>query len=429
MILKQFVNLSLILVFAYFTQAQQEYNNCNNALVLCPGTPSLGITNIDANKTFCGGCEDDFNFCFTASNTIWMTFETNDLGGTVNVNFSNLIFELNPNQGTQIQATILRALVPCDAATFTAVGNCVFDASTNFTLSAADLLPNSTYYIVVSGALNNGTSQAAEATFDVLLSGEAVNRLPVNLYLYVESDEVCSGDVVFMVASFENCNEPSTFFWYIDGELVAQTEGPTFQTSALQHGQGVSVRSSCFTYCTLERISEPRIFQVETVLVNAGTDLYINQGESVQLNGSTPEETYIWSPSFGISNPTILNPLVNPSETTTYYLTASSENCSASDGVTVFVNKSLEITNTFTPNRDGNNDTWYIPGLTLFPNCLVEIYTRWGQKIYQSTGYSQEKAWDGTKNGKELESGTYFYNINLRDGSDTVLKGYVNLIR
>src|SRR4051812_40737832 len=50
--------------------AQPVYNNCFNALEICPNT-TFSINNIGANKTVCPDCEDDFAFCFTANNTIW----------------------------------------------------------------------------------------------------------------------------------------------------------------------------------------------------------------------------------------------------------------------------------------------------------------------------------------------------------------------
>ncbi len=48
--------------------------------------------------------------------------------------------------------------------------------------------------------------------------------------------------------------------------------------------------------------------------------------------------TYSWSPTNGLNNPNIANPIANPSDTTTYIVTATSENgCIARDTITVFV--------------------------------------------------------------------------------------------
>ena len=78
------------------------------------------------------------------------------------------------------------------------------------------------------------------------------------------------------------------------------------------------------------------------LIVDAGMDLSMSPGSSVQLNGtatggSTPY-TYLWTPSTGLNNPAISNPLASPTETTTYTLTVTGNNvCSGSDLITVAV--------------------------------------------------------------------------------------------
>ena len=89
----------------------------------------------------------------------------------------------------------------------------------------------------------------------------------------------------------------------------------------------------------------------------------------------------------------------------------------------------LQILNTFSPNNDGINDTWIIPGIELYPNCLVEIYTRWGQMIYSATSYNESKAWDGKKGGKAASESVYYYVIRLRDADDHVFRGTISVIR
>ncbi len=57
--------------------------------------------------------------------------------------------------------------------------------------------------------------------------------------------------------------------------------------------------------------------------VNAGANASICAGGSTVLNGSTNGSSYSWSPTVGLSNPNILNPVASPTTTTTYTLTAS----------------------------------------------------------------------------------------------------------
>lgn len=67
------------------------------------------------------------------------------------------------------------------------------------------------------------------------------------------------------------------------------------------------------------------------------------------------------------------------------------------------------IPNVFTPNGDGMNDTYKIDGYSnpCTDKLIVEIYNRWGLKVYQSEDYDFE--WDGkNKSGHDVPPGTYF---------------------
>jgi len=84
----------------------------------------------------------------------------------------------------------------------------------------------------------------------------------------------------------------------------------------------------------------------------------------------------------------------------------------------------------FSPNDDGKNDYFKIRGLDEKPNHSVTIFNRWGNKVYEASPYFND--WDGTNmfgisvGGDKLPVGTYFYIIDLGDGSD-VIKGYLYL--
>ncbi|WP_121810880.1 gliding motility-associated C-terminal domain-containing protein [Mucilaginibacter kameinonensis] len=84
------------------------------------------------------------------------------------------------------------------------------------------------------------------------------------------------------------------------------------------------------------------------------------------------------------------------------------------------------IPNAFTPNGDGVNDTWRITGLAAYPNCTVNVFNRYGAGIFRSVGYSKD--WNGSFNGYVLPSGTYYYVVDLKNGSKP-LSGYVVLLK
>ena len=80
----------------------------------------------------------------------------------------------------------------------------------------------------------------------------------------------------------------------------------------------------------------------------------------------------------------------------------------------------------FSPNGDGVNDTWNIEYLVGFPNCQVRIFSRYGQKLYDSKGYGTP--WDGSCDGKSLPSGTYYYLIALEKDMET-MSGSITIIK
>ena len=86
----------------------------------------------------------------------------------------------------------------------------------------------------------------------------------------------------------------------------------------------------------------------------------------------------------------------------------------------------IEIPSGFTPNNDGIHDEWAIYGLYNFPDVVVHIHNRWGQKVFFSEGYSVP--WDGKRNGVDLPIATYYYVIELKD-SGKVFNGTVTIKR
>lgn len=165
-------------------------------------------------------------------------------------------------------------------------------------------------------------------------------------------------------------------------------------------------------------------------MVNAGPDETILQGGITQLTATViggDNLLFTWSPGTGLSNTTISNPSASPAQDTYYTLNVSnSDGCNNSDIVFVKVLKAPVIPNAFSPNHDRINDTWRITYLNSYPDCVVEIFNRYGQLVFHSNGYSTP--WDGTYNGKDLPVGTYYYVIDTKRITK-LLTGSVTLLR
>ena len=162
-------------------------------------------------------------------------------------------------------------------------------------------------------------------------------------------------------------------------------------------------------------------------IADAGLDVSIFENENTTLN-ATGGTTYNWTPSIGLSDTTIFNPIASPEETTTYFVTVTSvSGCIATDSVIVTVLPNIKFPDGISPNGDGKNDVWIIDFIEQFPENVVEIYNRWGELLFHADGYQQD--WDGTYNGKELPIGTYYYIIDLHDESIKPFTGPLTILR
>lgn len=423
------VNLLLMVFFAIGgLLAQPQNDGCNSPLPLCPSV-QINASNQGATATVCPDCEDDFTFCFSGDNTVWFTFETNTTGGDVTVDVSNLNFVIQANRGTQLQAVIVSATVPCDASSYTQVGNCEAGAAGNFSLNAVGLPPSTTYYVIINGAQNGGATLPAEADFDIVASGTGIDRVPAGLSI-TGPGLVCPELPVTFLANLSNCVDTSAFSWYINGNLAGVTTEGFWQTSSLEDGDVITLECSCFLDCPQDLLQQFGPVTVENLFVNAGPDQEILSGESVVLNGSTNGISYYWTPAANLSDPTSLTTFALPETTTTYFLTASSANCSLSDDVTITISDQLTIPGSFSPNDDGTNDTWVIKGIDAFPDAQVTIFDRWGQQIFEAVGYSAAKSWDGKHNGRNVTDGVYYYILDVRsDLYKEPFKGFVTVLR
>ena len=92
----------------------------------------------------------------------------------------------------------------------------------------------------------------------------------------------------------------------------------------------------------------------------------------------------------------------------------------------VKIKSEFNIPSVFTPNGDGVNDTWNITGLDNFTYYSTDIYNRWGNLLYIQNNYNTD-AWDGTRNGKNLPVGTYYYLLKIVGEENRT--GYVTLMR
>ena len=219
-------------------------------------------------------------------------------------------------------------------------------------------------------------------------------------------------------------NKPVDFEPTINFSSYKWSDGDTTKSTILTTQGWYTLTVTDSSGCTA---SDSVYLATETApVVNLIKDTTICVG-SLTLDATTPDAvSYIWSN--GVSTPTVTveaNKL--PS-----FLSVTVENaagCSTIDTVLFYACVNSEVPNAFIPDDPyQQNNRWKIKMLDEYPNASVEVFDRWGRRVFScSNGYPSD-GWDGTYNGKTLPMDAYFFIIKLNDGSKPI-SGSVTIIR
>lgn len=160
--------------------------------------------------------------------------------------------------------------------------------------------------------------------------------------------------------------------------------------------------------------------------IDAGPEQELYLTTSTRLNGSADEGfVTTWSSS----NPVVsfeavdeLNTIVNglTNGINEIILTSANDACAVSDTLIILVN-GLVIPTGFSPNGDGDNDTFEIKGLENTGTSNLNVFNRWGQLVYESADYKNDWAGENNK-GELLPDDTYFMEIAI---AGEVFRNYV----
>ncbi|MBC7616075.1 MAG: gliding motility-associated C-terminal domain-containing protein, partial [Pedobacter sp.] len=195
---------------------------------------------------------------------------------------------------------------------------------------------------------------------------------------------------------------------------------------------GPGIHTITYTFISLngcDSVLTQDMMVFESPLADAGPLIYILSGGQIKIpaKASGKKITYKWTPSLGLDYDDVLNPIASPAEDTEYILTVTTdEGCEVKTKIMIKVLGEVHPPTSFSPNGDGINDVWHILLLDSYPDNMVEIFNRAGQKIFESKGY--KIPFDGNFQNKPLPVGVYYYIIAPKSGRKTVT-GSLTLIR
>lgn len=236
-------------------------------------------------------------------------------------------------------------------------------------------------------------------------------------------DLVSCGDLLLTTAQPTSGSDPSVqFSYWLDAAATQVLPGSQIFTSS----SVFYVKAKAQSGCTLIKPVSVTIYPVPVFTVTDPTPT--TRPATVDLSATVPA-TGNWTYSYWRDS-LATQPLLSPftlALSGRYFIKATDlAGCNATRSVNVqIIDPPVVPPNAFSPNNDGIHDTWQIPLLNYYPDCIVEIFHRSGQSLYRSTGYQQ--AWDGRYKGKLLAAGTYYYLIWLAPGR-TPVSGSVTLL-
>lgn len=205
----------------------------------------------------------------------------------------------------------------------------------------------------------------------------------------------------------------------------------------------VTMTDACIGLSITDSIRITLLSDVNPVEVNvAETNINLCDGDvqvlTANVTGGGGAVTFGWYQNGTLisDSTSIVYNAVEGSET---FTALAFDECGSSDSVEVSILTEIcefEVPNVFSPNMDGMNDYFFIENLDKFPNTVVEIYNRWGVKVFSSSNYGAECSsngdngcWNGNVNntGAECSEGTYYYVIRAPGEEERL--GTISLFR
>lgn len=221
---------------------------------------------------------------------------------------------------------------------------------------------------------------------------------------------------------------------FCEGEGIVLDAGPGYTTYSWNTGstsQSISVNSGGIFICTVtneagcENADSIEVEEYPAPAVDFGfPSLYLCFGETELLNAFNPGATYLWQ-----DGSTNSNYLADTSGVISVVVT-SDQGCVAEESVVVISDclDDLYFPNVFSPNGDGANDLFRPVLFAAIDDFRLEIWNRWGERLYVTT--DPLSGWDGSYASVPQELGTYLFACTYTvGGREKIVRGTVILMQ
>ena len=241
-------------------------------------------------------------------------------------------------------------------------------------------------------------------TFNVATAVRVVNHY---------TDSICEGDSATLIAT---ANSGAIYSWNSGSQTTGQIkiDSGGIYVAKINYPNRVCTNLDTFT------VVQP------SQIINSIKDSTC-PGDPLPLTAATQSgATYFWNT--GETTQTI-----NVYDSGTYFVyhTVPNQRCADADTFHVSLKNCGQMTlpNVFSPNGDGLNDFFLPITVGVFTTFQIEIYDRWGLKMWQSS--DPDFHWPGVNmSGNKCPDGTYYYVINTTyQNKGQEWHGFVTLIR
>ncbi len=416
--------------------------DCPTAVVLCNkesfnvaavAGPGSNPNEMDDAPCF-GGFFAESNstwYVFTAANNGTLEFTLTPNNATDDIDF--IVYRLPNGVGNCAGKVVLRCMAagdfglpsPCMGPTGLRASSTDLSEQSgcnpgqdNF-LAALNMTAGTTYVL----AVNNFTSSGNGFQIDWGGTDEFVG-LDAG-FISDKADSICLGErIVFTDTSKVDNGLITAWHWNFGVGAqpdTANTQGPQTVRYATAGSKIVSLRVETSTGCD---VTTTRTILVDTCCVLSAMVQFPAEcpmpcsTATIIATDDLPPVTYMWSTNQTDSLVTDLTP--------GDYIVTVTDATGCTDTVAFTIeDQMLFIPNAFTPNGDNVNDVFF-PGGSNFEVLELEVYSRWGKKVWSGTS----GGWDGRLDGQELPSDVYAYRGRVRfQGEVQEKKGEVMLLR
>ena len=321
----------------------------------------------------------------------------------------SVVITVNGGPAAQIVANGPLALCAGDSLLLTASGGTNYSWNTGANVSSITINQPGTYTVTATNNCGTGTASIT------------ITSAPAPQAMITGSLTFCAGASTLLTAS-----GGGTYSWSTGANTSSITVSATGDyTVTVANNCGTAQASVTVSTTQMNVIAAaspsngpaPLAVAFSSASVPPPTNWAWNFGDGSTGSGPAPSHTYTTTGVYTVT------------------LTATDANgCSGTFTLTVVVNdvvvpSAVLVPNVFSPNGDGQNDSFHLVSTGL-SSLQVDIYNRWGQHVAMIE--RPDGAWNGTvAGGDRVSAGTYFYHLLAAgfDGKQYDLAGSLTLLR